>query len=143
MLVSIVTKRPPKGLFKSQSSDNNSSSNFYKETFKNVFKSVFGVMDLAKDHQADLLHRYRLFQENCKKFYFGAMQDSDVGMISSVEVVPWMENPEFQNELKLESTTDKIQFERKRNLEANSELIAEIDRIDSAFMNTYYKDSIA
>ena len=66
------------------------------------------------------------------------MQDSDVGMISSVR---WFLDgkPEFQNELRLESTTDKIQFERKRNLEANSELIAEIDRIDSAFMNTYYK----
>jgi hypothetical protein len=67
------------------------------------------------------------------------MQSSDVGVISTVEIVPWMENPEFQNELKLDSQGDRIQFEKKRNLEANSELIAEIDRIDSAFTSLYYQ----
>ncbi len=128
-----------RSLFKSKTNNNDTSSDFQKETYKKRLQiSVWGY-GLGKDHQADLLPTDIDSFKRIVKNSILAMQDSDVGMISSVEVVPWMENPEFQNELRLESTTDKIQFERKRNLEANSELIAEIDRIDSAFMNTYYK----
>ncbi len=128
-----------RSLFKSSDQETGTSRSFHRETFKKKLQINVWAYGLGKDHQADLLPTDIESFKRIVKNSILAMQSSDVGVISTVEIVPWMENPEFQNELKLDSQGDRIQFEKKRNLEANSELIAEIDRIDSAFTSLYYQ----
>ncbi|MCP4294715.1 MAG: hypothetical protein GY786_03830 [Proteobacteria bacterium] len=61
-----------------------------------------------------------------------AMQNMRTGKVTSIEVIPWVENSNFQHLVKLD-------FEEKRNLIQNAEFIAEIERIDRRLLNTYYK----
>ena len=67
------------------------------------------------------------------------MQDPDTGIVTSMEVSPWVENTHFQQALILDDESETSDFIRRRNLEANSELIAEIDRIDRAQVDQYSK----
>jgi hypothetical protein len=103
---------------------------------------------------------------NAVKGAFQASQPEDVGMVTSIEVAPWVENPDFQNLNKLEpllvpvlTATGQQEFEpqidpavppkkkmkmvmpyaQKRTLTQNSEFLAEADRAARAKLNIYYK----
>ncbi|MBG09337.1 MAG: hypothetical protein CME68_11300 [Halobacteriovoraceae bacterium] len=67
------------------------------------------------------------------------MQDANTGIITSMEIVPWIENTDFQQYLKLEKEQERLKYKEKKTLMANSEIIAEIDRIDRGQMDNYYK----
>ena len=80
---------------------------------------------------------------------FISMQNVDTGKVSSMEVVPWIENTQFQKLIKLEEvTTDPSTgktmtlYRKKHNLELNSEFLAEIERADRNMLNNYYKAKI-
>src|SRR6185369_7313032 len=61
------------------------------------------------------------------------------------EVVPWIENADFQRILKLKETApDKdgktvSPYAQKRLLNSNGEFLAEVDRVARAKLNVYYK----
>ena len=67
------------------------------------------------------------------------MQDANTGIITSMEIVPWIENTDFQQYLKLEKEQERLKYKEKKTLMANSEIIAEIDRIDRGQMDNYYQ----
>ena len=73
------------------------------------------------------------------------MQNPSTGKVSAIEVVPWVENTDFQALSKLESYTEKengqvlMMYEKKQILNSNAEFIAEIERYDRSLMNSYYK----
>ncbi len=97
---------------------------------------------------------------------FMSMQDVRTGKVISMEVVPWVENTQFQNLIELEKKADrfepvldaqgqpvlnadgqpqqrtipgKLLYEKKMLLNENAEFIIEIDRVDRNIMNMYYK----
>jgi hypothetical protein len=85
------------------------------------------------------------------------MQNPKTGKVTSIEVVPWVENTEFQSLILLKKKTlgDEpkpgsaknrpeagrmlLNYEKKYILNLNAEFLAEIERADRAMMNTYYK----
>lgn len=87
---------------------------------------------------------------------FLAMQDEYTGYVTEAEVVPWVENTDFQSLIKLKeeeipvldatgnpvanSKPEKITlYDQKRILNLNGEFLAEVDRVDRALLNRYYK----
>ena len=81
---------------------------------------------------------------------FQAMQAEDVGMVTSIEVAPWVEHSEFQDALQLDpkdvpdpaDPTKKITrtpYEQKRILTQNSEFLSEVDRAARGKLNVYYR----
>jgi hypothetical protein len=91
---------------------------------------------------------------------FKAAQGEDTGMVSAIEVVPWVENPDFQKQLELKPETvpdldelgfpnkDKdgnpktktmLPYEQKRILTENAGFLSEVDRAARAKLNVYYK----
>jgi hypothetical protein len=79
---------------------------------------------------------------------FISMQDPMTGRVSTMEVVPWVENAEFQNLIRLEEDTSgeggekKLLFEKKHNLNLNAEFLSQIDRTNRNMMDIYYKAMI-
>jgi hypothetical protein len=81
------------------------------------------------------------------KSAFTAMQAEDVGMVTSIEVAPWVENSEFQKTLKLEPvdvtvngvTSRMLPYAQKRVLNQNSEFLSELDRAARGKLNVFYK----
>ncbi len=79
---------------------------------------------------------------------FVSMQDPMTGRVSTMEVVPWVENAEFQNLIRLEEDTDKtsgektLLFEKKHTLNLNAEFLSQIDRTNRNMMDIYYKAMI-
>lgn len=67
---------------------------------------------------------------------FKATQHEDVGRVTSIEIVPWVEHLQFQAILLGNAgyTSD-----RKRFLVLNSEFLAEVDRASRSKLNTFYK----
>jgi hypothetical protein len=95
---------------------------------------------------------------------FKATLPDNVGKVSAIEVVPWMENTEFQSLFKLEEkvvpafdrmgipemditdpakpvqkTKKVLPYEQKRILQTNAEFLAEVDRAARAKLNVFYK----
>lgn len=80
---------------------------------------------------------------------FISMQDPMTGRVSTMEVVPWVENAEFQNLIRLEEDVNPaaggekmLLFEKKHNLNLNAEFLAQIDRTNRNMMDIYYKAMI-
>jgi len=79
---------------------------------------------------------------------FISMQDPMTGRVSTMEVVPWVENAEFQNLIRLEedinAATGKkmLLFEKKHNLNLNAEFLSQVDRTNRNMMDIYYKAMI-
>jgi hypothetical protein len=67
---------------------------------------------------------------------FKATQDEDVGKVTSIEIVPWVEHLQFQA-LLLGNTS--YTSDGKRNMLVNSEFLAEVDRAARAKLNGFYK----
>jgi len=102
---------------------------------------------------------------------FMSMQNPRTGKVSSIEVVPWVENTDFQVLIKLEEDTEVVEesepktdttvevsdnnsekketktrklllYEKKNILNQNAEFYAEIERMDRRMLNLYYKAKI-
>jgi hypothetical protein len=67
---------------------------------------------------------------------FKATQNEDVGRVTSIEIVPWVEHLQFQAILLGNAA---YASDRKRFLVLNSEFLAEVDRAARAKLNTFYK----
>ncbi|MCP4294718.1 MAG: hypothetical protein GY786_03845 [Proteobacteria bacterium] len=91
---------------------------------------------------------------------FISMQNPRTGKVSSIEVVPWVENTDFQASIKLEEDTEVLEessdneaqqnqsprklllYEKNNILNQNAEFFAEIERMDRMMLNRYYKAKI-
>ena len=109
--------------------------------------SAFG---LGKNQNASIISYDIDTFKSAIKDAFLAMQNPDTGKVTSIEIVPWVENTDFQALIKLEQKTeveDKktgttrtlFLYEKKQILSANAEFLAELERLDRAFLNLYYK----
>jgi hypothetical protein len=124
-----------KGGFKSQMSEKRTTIRSYG----------FG---LGKDERADLIAYDITTFKAAIKSAFLSMQNDDVGIVTSIEVVPWAENPLFQALVVLPNAeiTDETgqkknvsPYAQKRILSLNSEFLAELDRAARSKLNIFYK----
>lgn len=67
---------------------------------------------------------------------FIATQDDDVGRVTSIEIVPWVEHLQFQA---LMLGNASYTSDGKRNMLINSEFLAEVDRAARAKLNSFYR----
>lgn len=107
-----------------------------------IESTAFG---LGKNESASLVaYDLETFRKAVKDA-FVSMQNDDVGMVTTVEVVPWVENSDFQRILKLqevktgETGATISPYAQKRILNQNGEFMAELDRAARAKLNVYYK----
>ena len=129
-----------------------------------ITSAAFG---LGKNDKATLVaYDFDTFKNSIKDAFL-SMQNPQTGKVTSVEVVPWVENTEFQSRAKLESDTtpqrepvvdqngapvlDKdgnptyqegaqlLLFEKKFILTSNAEFLAEVERVNRGLLNNYYK----
>ena len=125
-----------------------------KETNLTITTAAFG---LGKNKEASIIsYGIETFKAAIKDAFI-SMQDPATGKVTSIEVVPWVENTEFQVLTKLnqklfipkldadgKETGEKTEltipmFQKKYNLVTNGEFIAEIDRTYRNLMNIFYK----
>ncbi len=118
------------------------TGSFHSEMSEKRLSIMTWAYGLGKEHLGDLIptdiDSFKKSIQDAMK----AMQDADTGIIDHIEVVPWVENTEFQNNLKLENENDILKYEEKINLESNAELLAEIDRISRAQMEVFHKAKV-
>jgi hypothetical protein len=129
------------------------SSNSFQETASKKQLTIKSAgFGLGKNESASLIAYDLDTFRNAVKSAFTAMQADDVGMVTSIEVAPWVENSEFQKTLKLEPADVKITDEngvvttkrmlpyaQKRVLNQNSEFLSELDRAARGKLNVFYK----
>jgi hypothetical protein len=122
------------------------------------------AVGLGKSQATDLIaYDLDTFKASIKSA-FKATQPQNVGMVTAIEVVPWIENTEFQAYNKLEPKTVPVTdeqgvpvfdltdpknpkpqtkvvlpYEQKRIMSVNAEFLAEIDRAARAKLDAYYK----
>ncbi|MBU3916182.1 hypothetical protein KKA14_11670 [bacterium] len=123
-------------------------------TIKNSFESMASkkrltittkAWGLGKNQNATLIAYDLPTYKAAIKEAFISMQDPMTGRVSTMEVIPWVENANFQNFINLEEeledeTGEKLLlFEKKKILNLNAEFLAQIGRTDRNLMDIYYK----
>lgn len=122
-----------------------------------ITTSAFG---LGKDDRATLISYDVETYKAAIKDAFMSMQNPRTGKVTSIEVIPWVENTEFQSLIELEKEVKAkkiitvegknietegetlLLYEKKNILNQNAEFMAEIERADRNLMNIYYKAKI-
>jgi hypothetical protein len=119
---------------------------------------------LGKRESADMISYDVATFRNAIKSAFQSTQPDDAGMVTSIEITPWVETPEFQALHRMEpqrvpmldafgvpmmDVTDPnnpkpmmkvvLPYAQKRTLSQNAEFLAEIDRAGRAKLNVFYK----
>lgn len=121
------------------------SSKFSQEASSKYLTIESTAIGLGKDDKASLIaYDLDTFRKAIKDA-FVSMQQDDTGQVISMEVVPWVENADFQRILKLgqaktlEGGKTVSPYAQKRILNQNGEFLAEVDRVARAKLNVYYK----
>jgi hypothetical protein len=100
---------------------------------------------LGKNEKASLISYDLETYKAAIKDAFMSMQDPMTGRVTTMEIVPWVENADFQRYIKLEEDTEAetgkklLLFEKKHILSMNAEFLARIDRTARNLMDIYYK----
>ncbi len=133
-----------KGLFGSSSGNvsSDTTSEFHQEISTKQLSIVVWAQGLGKNELADIIPTDIDSFKSSVKQAIRTMQDPDSGRVTSIEVVPWVENTEFQNLVEPESKKDKLNIKKKLTILANSELVAELSRIDRDLLDQYQKASL-
>jgi hypothetical protein len=122
------------------------TSGSIKETSSSKYLTIESTaLGLGKDEKASLIaYDLDTFRQAVKDAFL-SMQQEDTGMVISIEVVPWVENADFQRILKLQESKPGPDgktvspYAQKRILNQNGEFLAEVDRVTRAKLNVYYK----
>ncbi len=113
---------------------------FSEETFKRKLRINVEGIGLGKGDISDLLPTDINELKKTVDAAAKLMQDSDAGVVTSMEISPWHENVHFlQAEQDDKNTINKNLFRETKNLQENNAVIAEIERINEYQMNYYYK----
>lgn len=100
---------------------------------------------LGKNENATLIAYDLKTYKAAIKDAFMSMQDPMTGRVTTMEIIPWVENADFQNFIKLEEDTEDktgkkmLLYEKKHILNMNAEFLARIDRTARNLMDAYYK----
>jgi hypothetical protein len=134
-----------KGWGHSAKVDTNTKGTIKEEATKKYLTIESTALGLGKDEKASLIaYDLETFRAAIKDA-FVSMQQEDTGMVISIEVVPWVENADFQRILKLHEPKPGADgktispYAQKRILNQNGEFLAEVDRVARAKLNVYYK----
>jgi len=143
------------------STDYNLEDTFNRKASQLRLTITSAAFGLGKNETATLIsYDFESFKKAIKDAFI-SMQNPGTGKVTSMEVVPWVENTEFQDLIGIEESGVKFEssvnekgevirkakpklllYEKKHNLTANAEFFAEIDRADRYMMNIYYKAKI-
>jgi len=102
---------------------------------------------LGKDEKANLVsYDLDTFKAAVKEAYIST-QNPLSGRVTSIEVVPWVENTEFQTALNLRGTdvvdgAEVPLYEKKDILTFNGEFLTEAERAARLRLNMYYKAKV-
>jgi len=141
------------------------SKGTHTDTFENMasktnLRITTMAFGLGKDKKANIISYDVPTFKKAVKDAFISMMDDDTGKVVNIEVVPWIENTEFQNLIELEKETKKISttpsgdnaapakeetlllYEKKEILNQNAEFLAEVERANRNLTNLYYKAKI-
>lgn len=118
---------------------------FSRECSKRDLTITTAAFGMGKNENATLIsYDIDTFRASIAEAFI-AMQNPSTGKVSTIEVVPWVENTDFQLFTKLDQYTEGkdgralMMFEKKQILSSNAEFLAEIERYDRSLMNSYYK----
>lgn len=125
------------------------STSFAQTASEKSLMITTNAFGLGKNEGATLIsYDIETFKAAIKDAFI-SMQNPLTGKVTTMEVVPWVENAEFQVLIKLEKDiTDPdtgkpmINYKKKQILNRNGEYLAEIERADRNMMNIYYKAKI-
>ncbi len=134
-------KAKMRGFFSGGSTDTSISNEFRQSTQEKRLEINIWAYGLGKGELADIIPTDIDSFKDSIRDVVKTMQDPNAGRITSMEVAPWIENTQFQDLLELEDEEGKLLFEKKKTLEANAEIISELDRIDRAQIDQYFKAS--
>jgi len=118
---------------------------FIKECSKRELTITTAAFGMGKNENATLISYDIDTFRNSIRDAFLAMQNPGTGKVSAIEVIPWVENTDFQALTKLDTYTEGekgkelLMYEKKQILSNNAEFLAEIERFDRSLMNYYYK----
>ncbi|HNX23716.1 MAG TPA: hypothetical protein PKG60_06680 [Spirochaetota bacterium] len=118
---------------------------FVKECSRRELTITTAAFGMGKNENATLISYDIDTFRNSIADAFLAMQNPGTGKVSTIEVVPWVENTDFQALTKLDAYTEGengkelLMYEKKQILSSNAEFLAEIERFDRSLLNRYYK----
>jgi len=118
---------------------------FVKECSRRELTITTAAFGMGKNENATLISYDIDTFRNSIADAFLAMQNPGTGKVSTIEVVPWVENTDFQALTKLDTYTEGengkelLMYEKKQILSSNAEFLAEIERFDRSLLNRYYK----
>ncbi len=142
------------------------SEKFNRETTNMRLTITTSAFGLGKNEKATLIAYDLDTFKAAVKDAFLSMQNPMTGKVVSVEVIPWVENTEFQALIELDKADDvyeneldvkgkpvlddagspkkkvikgQLLYEKKFILNLNAEFIMEIERVDRNLINMYYK----
>lgn len=118
---------------------------FTKECSKKELTITTAAFGMGKNENATLIsYDIDTFRDSIAEAFL-AMQNPRTGKVSAIEIVPWVENTDFQALTKLDRYTEGengkelLMYEKKQILSGNAEFLAEIERFDRSLLNRYYK----
>ncbi len=136
----------------SEEKEYKSSLKFNSEAKSKRLIITTAAFGLGKNERATLIAYDLETFRNSLADAFRSMQNPRTGKVSSIEVVPWVENTEFQALVELEKEVEApaeekegvkpktlLLYEKKYILNLNAEFLMEIERADRNMMNMYYK----
>jgi len=128
-----------KGLMKNQDPLLNMEASSNNDKTTNAMQSSLSItiraygLGLNNDGASSLIPSSMAEFNDVMKYAFQSMQQTNVGMVSSIEIVAWTDNPQFQVAASLQDTVQKcdgmectnVSLEvKKANLATNAEYIA-------------------
>lgn len=124
---------------------------FSQQASEKRLSIVTHAYGLGKDEKASLIsYDLETFKAAIKDAFI-SMQNPNTGKVATIEVVPWVENTDFQSAVKLSEkevaveggktgeTETLLLYEKKHILTQNAEFLIEVERADRNLMNMYYK----
>ncbi len=129
--------RLEKGLF-NFSGENTAQKKLNQDAEARGMRVYVQAVGLSKGNLVNLIpvdvKQFRLTVQDTVKL----MQDPNAGLISYIEVVPWVENPELTSFITSGMQQGGEQFIKLQRLEANSGVITEINRISNSQIEQFY-----
>ena len=122
-------------------------SNFSNEASSKSLTITSRGWGLGKDQEATLVsYDLETFKAAVKRAFIST-QNPLTGRVTAIEVVPWVENTEFQNTLNLrgQDLVDGKEvplYEKKDILTFNGEFLTEAERAARLRLNMYYKAKV-
>jgi hypothetical protein len=133
----VFAQRIEKGLF-NFSGDKKVEKGFSKDAEARGMRVFVQALGLSKGELVNLvpvdINQFRTTVQDTVKL----MQDPSSGLVSYIEVVPWVENPELTVSMTSNIQGGGEQFIKLQRLEANSGVITEINRISNNQIEQYH-----